>query len=414
MPPETLPGALADFAEALVIGLIIGAQREASHHEEGPGVRDFLLIALTGGICGFLGNTWLTAAALVAVAVLVTGFHLQSKDRSGITTELAALATFCLAVLATTPARPASATLAVGAAIVVVVFLEAKRSLHRLIRETITEAEFNDTIWFLAIIFIVYPALPEGDFGPYAAFNPRSIWFFVILVSSISFVGYFLQRFLGSRKGLVWTAVLGGLASTTASTLAFARESTDDGSHRGRYLSATVIANAVQFPRVLFILWMFNEALARASLGLLLAMAGAGLVLGFILYRRGESAPETSRVAGGNPFRLLPALKFGAVFAAVVFASKAAAAQLGGQGLYWAGAVGGTVDADAVAVSLAGLQDGDSLALATAVNILYVALVMNAALKTGLAFYSGGSAFGWRVALGFLAMFGTGLVVLLV
>jgi len=409
VPPDSIV-ALRDLAEALVIGLLIGVQREASHPKNSPGVRDFLIIALVGGICGFLENTWLTAAALLAVTALLVIYYFQNEDRSGITTEMAAVATFCLAVLATSPSHPAGSALAVGAAVVVVVLLEAKRTLHRFIRQTLTETEFSDTLWFLAVIFIVYPVLPEGEFGPYDAFSPQRIWGFVILVSSISFVGYFLQKYLGTAKGLVWTSILGGLASTTASTLEFARESASEPTRRREYVAATVIANAIQFPRVLVVVYLFSQSLARAAAPMLLVMSAAGLLLGAILHRHGGPAPDKKQAAGGNPFRLAPALKFGAVFAAVVFVSKAASAEFGGQGLYWASAAGGLVDADAVAVSLAGFSGGNGVALVTAVQVLYVALAMNALLKTVLAFYSGGSGFGWRTASSFLVMFAAGSI----
>ena len=132
----------------------------------------------------------------------------------------------------------------------VVGFLEAKRSLHKLVRETITEVEFNDTLRFLAIIFIVYPILPAGEFGPYQFLAPRKIWAFVILVSSVSYAGYFLQKFLGAKRGLKLAGVLGGLASTTAATASFARSSSDEPENRLLYAQAAVIANAMQFPRL--------------------------------------------------------------------------------------------------------------------------------------------------------------------
>lgn len=280
--------------------------------------------------------------------------------------------------------------------------------MHKFLRETITEAEFNDTIWFLAIIFIVYPILPEGNFGPYGGFSPRKIWIFVILVSSISYAGYFLQRFLGQRRGLAWTSVLGRLASTTATTLAFARQAAEDPEQRNRYWSVGVIANAIQFPRVLLILYAMNAALARESLGLLMTMSAAGVLLGIILYRRESSEAGGRHVSAGNPFRLLPALKFGAIFAAIMFVSKAATAEFGGQGLYWASAVGGAIDADAVSVSLASLQIDGVISLGTGLSIVFLALLMNAVLKTSLAVYAGGVSFGWRVGAGFAAMFGAG------
>ena len=409
--PAEISTAITGFAEALLIGLVIGAQRETANMERKAGMRDFLLIALTGGVCGLLESIWLTAAALLSITVFIAVFHWQGKERTGITTELATVAVFCLAVLAASPGKPIGSGLAVGAAIIVAAFLESKRALHKFIRETITDTEFNDTIWFLAIIFIIYPLLPEGEFGPYSAFAPRRIWLFIILVSSISYVGYFLQKFLGPHRGLAWTSVLGGLASTTASTLAFARQAMQEPEQRNRYWSVTVIANAIQFPRILVILYVMNAGLAQANLSLLLTMTAAGLLMGLLLYHRETSATDGREVSAGNPFRLLPALKFGALFAIIVFASKAATAEFGGQGLYWASTIGGLVDADAVAVSLAGLEHSKIISLITGRDILYLAMLMNAVLKTGLAFFAGGASFAWRVATGFAAMFGAGLLV---
>jgi uncharacterized membrane protein (DUF4010 family) len=406
--PGQLPNALTGLAEALLIGLIVGAQREAAQHERQAGVRDFLLIALTGGICGALQNAWLTVAALLAIAMLLAVFHWRAGERTGITTEMAAVATFCLAFLASTPGQPFGALLAVGGAVVVVAFLEAKRSLHKFIRETMTETEFDDTIRFLAIIFIIYPILPRGEYGPYGFFVPRTIWLFVILISSISYVGYFLQKFLGVRKGLGWTAVLGGLASTTAATVAFARDTAKEPAEQGNYWHASVIANAIQFPRVLVVLYVVNANLARASLGILLAMTAAGLLFGMLLLRRGKQETASRPVPLGNPFRLLPALKFGALFAIILFLSKAAAAEVGGDAIYWASAVGGAVDVDAIAVSLAGLLAGGSISAGAALAALLLALLMNAVVKSLLAAYAGSVQFGCRVASGFGVMFGVG------
>lgn len=413
MTPEAQFSApLRGLAEALLIGLVIGAQREAAQDERQAGVRDFLLIALTGGICGILNTPWLSAAALLAIALMLAIFHWQARERTGITTEMAAIAAFCLAVLAATPARPLGSGLAVGGALIVVGFLEAKRALHTFFRQTITEREFSDTILFLALIFIIYPILPGGAYGPYAALAPRQIWLFVILVSSISFVGYFLEKFLGAGKGLAWTSLLGGLASTTAATLAFARQCRDDPDGHRRYWSAAVIANAIQFPRVLVILYVVDPQLALESSVLLLAMTAAGLSLGGVRFPRHGSGAGAQRLPTGNPFRLTPALKFGAVFAAVMFLSKAAATEFGGRGVYWASAAGGALDVDAVAVSLANLERGGIVPLATASTVLFLALLMNAAVKSLLAAWAGGARFGLRIAAAFAVIFAAGGVLL--
>lgn len=403
-----LPQAVRAVVEALLIGFLIGAQREASHGEGHPGVRDFVLIGLTGAICGLLQNAWLTVAALLSITAMLAVFYFHVRERTGITTEMAAVATFTLGFLVATPGNPLGAPLAVGTAVVVVAFLEAKRSLHRLVRETITETEFNDTLRFLALIFIIYPVLPEGDFGPHGFLAPRKIWTFVILVSSISYLGYFFEKFLGSGRGLRLTGVLGGVASTTAATASFARSCRERPDQMALYAQAAVLANAVQFPRLLAILAVLGAPLAAAMVAPMALMSLAGLAVSAVLAPRKASGTEPAGLAIANPLQLWPALKFGAVFALILFFSKAGAAAWGGRGVYWTGALGGALDTDAVAVSAAELLSGGRLTAGGAWITVLLALASNAVVKTVIAFSAGGRAFGLRVAAGFAAMFAAG------
>jgi uncharacterized membrane protein (DUF4010 family) len=402
-----MPSAATAIAEALLIGFLIGVQREASQGEGHPGVRDFVLIALIGGLCGLLQNPWLTVASLVSVTAMLGAFYFQVRPRSGITTEMAALVTYCLGFLAASPDGKTATPLAIGIAIVVVGFLEAKRSLHKLVRETISEAEFDDTVRFLAIIFIVYPILPAGQFGPYQFLDPRRIWTFVILVSSVSYVGYFLEKFLGARRGLKLAGVLGGLASTTAATASLARNSSEAPAGSVLYAQAAVIANSVQFPRVLLILFVVSPALARAAWLPLCGMAVAGLGAGFLM-GRGQKDLEAPAGAGHNPFRLLPAIQFGLLFGAILFASKAASAAFGSGALYWTSTLGGSLDADAVSLSLSDLLARGSLTAPMGAACVLLALASNAVVKTAIAFYAGTATYARGVAAGFAAMLAAG------
>lgn len=402
--------AIRGIAEALLIGFLVGAQREASHGERHAGVRDFVLIAVVGAVCGLLQSPWLTVAALISITLLLGVFYFHIAERSGITTEMAAVATFCLAYLASVPDNPVGEILAIGIAVVVAAFLEAKRSLHKFVRETITETEFNDTLRFLAVIFIIYPLLPERGFGPYQALSPRAIWVFVILVSSISYVGYFFEKFLGARRGLKFAGFFGGLASTTATTMSFARSCCEEPGKLAIYGQAAVIANSMQFPRVLLILLVVNPALARASMAPLLAAGATGLLLGLVMARAKARGPDPLDVALGNPFRLLPALKFGAVFAAILFASKTTAVLFGSGALYWTSAIGGSVNVDAVAVTVSDLLSRGVTAPPVGLLGVYLALMANAVVKGVLAAYIGTTPFAVRVFGGFVAMFGAGFL----
>lgn len=373
-------------------------------------MRDFVLIALVGAVCGLLENPWLAAAGLLSVAAMLAVFYMRGRERSGITTEIAAVTTYSLGFLTTTPLS----RLAVGTAVVVVAFLGAKQSLHKLVRETITEAEFDDTLRFLATIFIVYPILPEGSFGPYEFLAPRKIWIFVILVSSVSYVGYFLGKFLGARRGLKLAGLLGGLVSTTAATASFARSSREEPASRALYAQAAVLANAVQFPRLLFILLVVNPALAGAVWLPLAGMTGAGLLMALVVGRTATGEAGPPHMTMRNPFRLLPALQFGALFGAILFAAKAASATFGAQATYWTSALGGSLDVDAVALSLADLLSRGTVAGPVAVAGVLLALLANAVIKTAIASYAGAPSYARSIAAGFAAMLVTGFTLWLV
>ena len=387
-----LPESVVAIVEALLIGFLVGAQREAAREPEeiAPGIRDFVLIAIVGALCGLMAVPWLTVAALAAITAIILVLPFSAGRPLALTTSIAGVTTFCLGYLTAPRSYPNGAVLAIMITVAVVALLEAKRSIHRFVRETITHAEFDDTLRFLALVFIVYPILPEGHFGPYGFFVPRAVWMFVILICSISYAGYFLEKFLGTRAGLRLSGILGGLASSTAATASLARNVGDEPGKAALYWQAVLFANAIQFPRVLAIVWFLDPPLARQAALPLGAMCLAGLAFGYAVSPGGSASPE--RVTVRSPFRLKPALEFAAAVTGILFLTKAAA-EFGGPAVYWTSALGGTVDADAAAVSLSELVRSGGVTAAEAFGALLLALAGNAVVKTAIAVHQGGGAF---------------------
>jgi len=402
------------MGEALLIGLIVGIERESDRDERHAGLRDFISIGLAGGLCGILGQPWLTAAALIAITALVAIFRIQTPGRTGITTEIVAVLTFILCVLTATPSIPWGSPLAIALTVILALFLDAREPLRRFFVETISNREYFDTLRFLAVIFVILPVLPDGAYGPYEFLNPRRIWMFVILVCSISYLGYFLQKFLGAEQGLRLTAIVGGIGSTTAATSAFAKQVVEE-PHRTRELAlAVVLANSIQFPRILAVLYLAGGTLWQVSWPILAAMTAGGLA--FTLYLQYHLGPtgHSGPVALANPFHLTPALKFGALFAVVRLVARAATEEFGNTGVFASSALGGSLDVDAIAFTLSGLlRDGKAAASIASAGLL-VALAANAAFKSVLAYGSANRHFAQMVVGGFTAMFGAGLVAWLV
>lgn len=404
-------------AEALLIGLLVGAQRESSRREDGedesrPGLRDFMVVAAAGAVCGLQQSAALTAVAGLGVLAILLLSKLRAA-KAGMTTELAGIAVFCLCYVTTSPDFKAGEPTAISIAVIMTLFLEARRRLHKFFRETITEVEFNDTLRFLALIFVIHPILPDHAYGPYQFFNPRNIWLFVILVSSVSYAGYFLEKFMGATRGLWVTSILGGLASTTAATSAFAEDVREQPHRLLEYWKAATLANSIQLPRVLIILGVISPALAVAAALPLSVMMAAGLLLSWLIRPSSRTqAGEQRRIEVRNPFSLGPALRFGALFAAIVFLVKAASAAFGQGALLPMSVIGGLLDVDAIVVTAGQMTNAGSAQAPQAATAILAALLANAIFKTGLAWTAGTRAFALRIAASFAVLLGAGAVAL--
>lgn len=364
---------------------------------------------MAGGICGLVANPYLDAAGLLGISAIFAVLRFTAAaGRPGITTELAGISTFLLALLAASSQFSFGKPMAIGVAIFVTVFLEARQRLHKLMRETITEREFNATLAFVGVVLVIYPLLPAGSYGPFSFLNPRQVWMFVILISSISYLGYFFEKFLGEERGLMYTSILGGLASTTAATLHFARLSKERPEETLGLSRAFVLANTVQFPRAFFIVILVNQPLGIALAAPLAVMTLAGIALEELLRRWPHKRLTTLEMKPGNPFRIAPALRFGALFTAVVFVSKAATVKLGTGAFYGIGLLGGLVDVATVIAPASDLLKAQQLTMIVAGGAILLALVSNALLKIAIAALSGTAAFTLRITAAFAMWTATG------
>jgi uncharacterized membrane protein (DUF4010 family) len=407
MPELTGPNSPAlGFLLALAIGFLVGRTREpAAGGPPRPGTRDFLIIALLGAVAGHVGNYLLATALFAGVIGAILVMRTQHRERSGITTELAAIATFALAALCLTSDRAFGA----GLGIVLALILAERDQLRHFVLEGISDQEYIDTLTFLGLIFIIYPLLPTGTYGPFGFFDPRKIWLFVILVSGVSYVGYFLTKYAGNERGALLTAVLGALASTTAYTSGISRAVAEAPDTAILAARNALFANSILFPRMLLIVAAVSPALAIAGVPAFAAMTlagfGAALILGIAADKTGATvAVSTFR----NPFSLAPALKFGVVFTVVLFVARVAKNYMGYGGQMAVSAVSGLVDVDAISLTLAGFVNAGTSSARDAVIGLTLAAGVNAIFKSAIARSSRQPAFYLRLMAGFAIMFAVG------
>ncbi len=401
------------LAIALLIGLLIGAEREAAKSNVHVGLRDFLVVSAIAFTCALINVWWLTAIVSVGLSGVMIAHHLRQPFEAGITTEMAMIVTFVLSYLVSIPGNNQYDGIGIALAIIVVLFLDAKPGVKKFFRETITDRELADTVRFLALIFIILPLLPDGRYGPYGFLAPRSLWIAVISVSGISFVGYFLTKFVGHRKGATILAIVGSLVSTTVMTQTYARRVASDATELGSSWKYATLANSIQFLRVGALLSIAAPALLPGTLPALLAAACAGILLSMLLGKdSGTTVPDVAHVT--NPLRVMPALQFAVFMAAVSFVGNAATALIGEQGLLVTGAVGALVDVDAIVFTVADRVTFGGLPEIEGVIVVVTAIGMNMLVKLVLSATSGSMAFALRMFASFLLMIIAALVAIAV
>jgi uncharacterized membrane protein (DUF4010 family) len=338
------------------------------------------------------------------------GYYKDPTDSYGTTTELTALLTFWLGYL-----MKDYEVLAISIGIVVTILLASKHPLHRFVKDQVTEEEFFDTLKFLAVVFVVYPFLPDRHVDPWGFLNPTQIWTLVILISAIGYAGYVLVKMYGSRKGLAISSILGGIVSTTAVTLSLAERSAKE-NYLSRICGNTgVMANAIQGPRLLFLIWIVSEQFGRFLLIPISAMALVGLLIGSIgavIPRKGsEIGPITPSLR--NPFSLIPVLKFGAFFVGVFFVSKMSQIWFGNEGILIVSFLTGIGSVSAIALSLANMVQQQTLTIDSAAIALVLALVSNSLTKWTIAFINGTRSFAVWLGAGLVLILVSGVILIL-
>lgn len=399
-----------NFLIALLIGALVGIEREKKKglepgHAFG-GIRTYTLLALVGAASAWLGQAlqapWILAVTLAVVGAAVVASHVllnldQAEGAPGLTSEVAALAVCLLGAMVVV----GDAALAVALGVVTSAVLAYKQPLHGLVGR-IGIDDLLAGIKLMIASFIVLPLLPDGPVDPWGAINPYRLWLLVILISALSLVGYAAMRWLGAARGTMVTGLAGGLVSSTATTLSFARHSqqAEDDAEVHALASGTLLSWLVMLARVMGLVAVVNVALLPRVALPLGAMTVVTALLTAWHYRTGlaegrrEGKPAP---AVRNPFSLAAAMRFGVLFAVVLLGVKIvqdhAPAWVVG-----VAALAGSVDVDAITLSLASDAHG-AARQAQAALALAAAVLSNTVVKAGLVLVLGRGALRRHIAL---------------
>ena len=412
-----------NFLLALAIGALVGIEREKHKTAEHPvsfgGLRTFILLAQAGAISAWLSiqlqSPWLFLLTVLAVLALVlTSYILENRLQPslGLTTEISAVAV-CLLGGAVMYGQ---AGLAVVLAILTSAILTFKQPLHGLVSK-IDSTDLYAAIKLLLATFIILPLLPNHSIDPWQALNPFKLWLLVILISALSLAGYLATRWLGAARGTAIAGLSGGLVSSTAVTLSFARQSKmeSDPDAGAMLASGILLAWLVMFVRVMvMVALVYFPLLASIWLPFSL-MALVTLVFAGYCFWQGEQRRQLQQrqVPLTNPFSLWEASKFGLLFAAVLLAVKLAEQYLPAESLYLLAAVAGMTDVDAITLSMTELaRQGSALELVA--GALIIAAVSNTLVKCGLVLVIGSGALRRQLLLSSVLISLTGLSALLI
>ncbi|MFT5754509.1 MAG: uncharacterized membrane protein (DUF4010 family) [Flavobacterium sp.] len=392
------------------IGLIIGLEREYDKLKEEKGfagIRTFPIVAILGFSLGSLTELftpWLLIINLSAFILFLAFDHFsqnQEEYRQGLTTNLALIATFVLGIMVSVQYyRDAVAT-----AVIIVTLLSLKTRFHSVI-SNLTSEELFAFIKFSIIALLILPFLPNKEYGSDNLLNPFEIGSIVVIVSFLNFIGYFLVKFVGSKKGIILTAILGGLMSSTAVAWNYASRSKESPELSKKYSAGIIVASAIMFPRLALLAYIFNNAILTylaLPFGLLTLVC---IIATLVLIRRDDIIQDTD-IKLGNPLNMLNAIGFGVVYVVILYAVFYSEKILGEKGLYYSALITGLADTDAITISMAKFSlEGEKLKLAS--SVILAATMSNMFVKMSITILKGskkarklvGFAFGSVILIG--------------
>lgn len=397
--------ALPQFLTSLAVGLLIGLERERNPSAK-AGLRTFALVAMFGTLTALLstktGSSWLIAAGLLAIAVMIVAAYFNTPNAAndpGTTTVIALLLSYGLGAMIWLGLAKLAVMLAIGITALLYLKPELRGFTQKLSRHDLLAV-----LQFSVLTFIVLPILPDHSYGPYGAVNPYQAWLMVVLISGISLAGYAALYAVGTRYGALLLGFFGGLASSTATTMIYAKHGKNNQAMLNLAASVIVIASLVVIIRLMVV----SSVLAYGTLPGLFPVLSGGLLFGLlsVLYHRRKmrdttdlKIPKTS-----NPAELHSALSFGVLYVVVLLVAAWMKDVAGSQGLYMVALISGLTDVDAITLSSLRLYNLGQLSEHQTVTAISIAFVSNLTFKFGMVIFIGGRELAKRIASGFAAI----------
>jgi uncharacterized membrane protein (DUF4010 family) len=348
------------FLVALALGFLVGLERESIKIDRKlifGGVRTHPIISMFGFGCAWLsqvGTPFMLPVGLLAVSLLTAIAYVAKirADRFGTTSEISALLTFVTGALA----MLVDVWIAMATGIVNTMLLSEKAKLESYV-ERLSKVDFLAVVKFLLVTLIILPVLPNKEFTQFNI-NPAKVWHIVIIVSTLGFIGYLLEKKFGPKLGLWMSGILGGIVSSTALTLSVGRMARSNSARGSSALQAALLASSMMYLRVLVLIWFINSSFVPGLWYRLVILAVIGVALSL---RRPAKKPQSSKMETlelQNPFEIRPAIGFALLFVLLSVITGLAKSAIGNSGLLGLSVLVGVSDIDPFILSLVQGSDG--------------------------------------------------------
>lgn len=377
-----------------MLGGLVGLERQFAQTDDKEallGVRTFVFISLLGALSAFVSEkylAWFPAVSFLALlGIVITRYIIETMKTKdiGITTEVTELLVFLIGAITYWGHLKLAIALAVG----ITLMLSLKTEIQRWTKKIATE-DIRAIIKFAIISVVILPLLEDNPLDKWGLFNPREVWFMVVLISAVSFTGYTALKFGKIKSAFEWTGLFGGLVSSTAVSLSFSRRSLECPAYSKHLARGILLAELVMFPRLLFLSWVVSADLVFELLVPLISMFTVGLIVVLLNLWRGEKGnKDKETIDFRNPFEISTALTFGAIYAMIRIIAALALQYFGQKGLYTTAVLSGIAETDAITLTIARMVEGsgDILSPKLGAKAVTLAVLTNTIFKGTLVLF---------------------------
>lgn len=416
-----IPTEIVNFFLVLIFSLLIGLGQRRHHLDDDESLlfgtdRTFTFIGLLGYVLyiadpkGF--TPFLVGLSILGLLIGIQYFQkIKQQKEFGLTTSILALLVYCLSVLVFT--QPVWLVLSF---VVAILILTEMKSQFITISQKASQEEFITLAKFIAFAGIILPLLPSKNISDMIPISPYGLWLAIVVVSGVSYASYLVKKFIFPDSGILLTGVLGGIYSSTATTVILARQEKKERTG-AQSVSAIMLANGMMYLRVLVLAYVFNQEIGVMLTIPFLFMFGAAYVISrVILWKNGDKSRQVNvretNVGNRNPLELRTATIFGILFVVLALITETVLKHYGSEGVTGLAFLVGFFDVDPFLLYL--LQQHSGIIQITVALAIINATNSNNLLKMFYAISMSSKSARKMIVLSFVSLVAIGLLMSLV